>query len=130
MRGRVLLGNIIPYDEVWRTGANKATHFTTSAPITIAGMKMPAGSYTLWTVPRRSGVADLIVNTQTGQWGTGFDEKFNLGMALMKGDTLTSPTEKFTITIAPDGDRKEKLVMEWGTFRWTAPIVVSAGPRK
>ena len=67
-RGRTLLGGIIPYDIVWRTGANAATQFTTSAPITLAGLQLPAGGYTLWTVPRASGV-ELIVNRQTGQWG-------------------------------------------------------------
>src|SRR5207237_125413 len=50
-RGRVLLGNVIPYERVWRTGANAATQFTTSAPITIAGLAVPAGTYTLWTLP-------------------------------------------------------------------------------
>ena len=54
-RGRTLLGNVIGYDRVWRTGANAATQFTTSAPITLAGLSLPAGTYTLWTVPRRPG---------------------------------------------------------------------------
>ena len=77
-RGRVLLGNILPYDHVWRTGANAATQFTTSAPLTLAGMRVPAGSYTLWTVPRTKG-ADLIVNKETGQWGTDYDGSKDLG---------------------------------------------------
>ena len=54
-RGRELLGDVIPYDHVWRTGANAATQFTTSAPITLAGIAVPAGTYTLWTVPRTNG---------------------------------------------------------------------------
>ena len=66
-RGRVLLGGIIPYDRVWRTGANAATQFTTSAPITLAGISVPPGKYTLWTVPHANG-AELIVNKQSGQW--------------------------------------------------------------
>ncbi len=70
-RGRTLLGDVIPYDQVWRTGANQATQFTTSAPITLGGLSVPAGTCTLWTVPRVSSV-DLIVNRQTGQWGTGY----------------------------------------------------------
>ena len=68
-RGRTLLGDVISYDRIWRTGANAATQLTTSAPITLAGLSLPAGTYTLWTVPRVHGV-DLIVNRQTGQWGT------------------------------------------------------------
>ena len=70
VRGRVLLGDIVPYDQVWRTGANAATQFTTSAPIEVAGIRLKAGTYTLWTVPHDTG-ADLIVYSQTGQWGTG-----------------------------------------------------------
>jgi len=123
-RGRVLLGNILPFDEVWRTGANAATQFTTSAPTTIAGLRVPAGTYTLWTVPRKDGHADLIVNKQSGQWGTDYEEKFNLGKVPLSVDTATSPVEKFTISIAPAVARKGKLVIEWGTFRWSAPIVV------
>jgi hypothetical protein len=123
-RGRVLLGNILPYDRVWRTGANAATQFTTSAPITIAGMRVPAGMYTLWTVPREGGRAELIVNKQTGQWGTGYDDSLDLGMKSLAAETLTTPVEKFTISIVPADTRHGMLVLEWGTFRWTAPIVV------
>jgi len=122
-RGRVLLGNVMPFDEVWRTGANAATQFRTSAPITLAGMRVPAGTYTLWTVPRKDGHAELIVNRQFGQWGTDYDEKRNLGKEGLLVDTTTSPVEKFTIAIVPAGARNGTLVMEWGTFRWTAPIV-------
>ena len=80
LRGRKLLGDLLPYDRVWRTGANAATQFTTSAPIKLAGMQVPAGTYTLWTVPHTGGV-DLIVNRQTGQWGTEYDGSRNLGIA-------------------------------------------------
>src|SRR6476620_5460348 len=87
-RGRVLLGNVIPYDRVWRTGANAATQLTTSAPVTLAGMALPAGTYTLWTVPHAGGV-DLIVNKQTGQWGTEYRRAQDLGTAAMKSDSVT-----------------------------------------
>ena len=123
-RGRVLLGNILPFDEVWRTGANAATQFTTSAPITLGGMRVPAGTYTLWTVPRKDGHAELIVNKQFGQWGTSYDEKQNLGRAPLSVGTTASLVEEFTISIEPAGARKATLVLEWGPFRWTAPIVV------
>ena len=123
-RGRVLVGNILPYDRVWRTGANAATQFSTSAAITLAGLKLPAGKYTLWTVPREGGGADLVVNKQTGQWGTEYDDAFDLGMAKLSTETLTSPVEEFTISIVPAGTNKGSLVMEWGPFRWSAPITV------
>jgi len=122
-RGRPLLGALLPYDYVWRTGANAATQFTTSAPITLAGIRVPAGTYTLWTVPRRNR-ADIIVNAQAGQWGTEYDGKRDVGMGPMTMDSLTSPVEKFTISIASADARHGTLAMEWGPFRWAAPIVV------
>ena len=123
-RGRVLLGDVLPFDEVWRTGANAATQFTTSAPITLAGIRLPAGTYTLWTVPRKDGRADLIVNKQFGQWGTEYHSNLDLGTHALVVDTATPPAEKFTISIVPAGAKKGTLVMEWGTFRWSAPILV------
>ena len=122
-RGRTLLGNVISYDRVWRTGANAATQFTTSAPITLGGLMVPAGTYTLWTVPHRGGV-DLVVNRQTRQWGTDYDRAQDLGRAPMKAESVDTPVDKFTISIEPSDTRHGTLVMSWGTFRWTAPVVV------
>jgi hypothetical protein len=122
-RGRELLGNVIPYDRVWRTGANAATHFTTSAAIALAGMQVPPGTYTLWTIPRANGT-ELIVNKQTGQWGTGYGPAHDLGRAPMTAESPTTPVEQFTISITATDDRRGTLAMEWGTFRWTAPIEV------
>jgi uncharacterized protein (DUF2141 family) len=119
----VLLGNVIPYDRVWRTGANAATQFATSAPITLAGMVLPAGQYTLWTVPRTNG-AELIVNRQTGQWGTGYDPAQNLGRGSMATETLAAPVEQFTISIDSADAKRGRLALAWGAFRWTAPIEV------
>ena len=120
-RGRTLLGNVIGYDRVWRTGANAATQLTTSAPITLAGLSLPPGTYTLWTVPHLRG-ADLIVNRQTGQWGTEYSRARDLGRAPMTSDSAGPPVEKFTISIEPRDARHGTLVMAWGTFRWRAPI--------
>lgn len=122
-RGRTLLGNVISYDRVWRTGANAATQLTSSAPITLAGLSLPAGTYTLWTVPH-VGRVDLIVNRQTGQWGTQYDPTQDLGMVPLKSASVDTPVEKFTISIEPSDARHGTLAMAWGTFRWTAPIVV------
>jgi hypothetical protein len=122
-RGRTLLGNVILYDRVWRTGANAATQLTTSAPITLAGLSLPAGTYTLWTIPHRQGV-DLIVNRQVGQWGTEYGRAHDLGRAPMRSDSVDTPVEQFTISIEPGEARHGTLAMAWGSFRWTAPIVV------
>lgn len=126
-RGRVLLGNVIPYDRVWRTGANAATQFTASQPITIAGLNLPAGMYTLWTVPHTNG-AELIVNKETGQWGTAYNGALDIGKARMKADSTDALVEKFTISIASTDAHRGALVIEWGNFRWTAPIVIRPSP--
>jgi hypothetical protein len=122
-RGRTLLGNVISYDRVWRTGANAATQFTTSVPITLGGLAVPAGTYTLWTVPHLTGV-DLIVNKQTGQWGTEYGRAHDLGKVRMKAESVDPPVERFTIAIEPGDAGHGTLAMAWGTFRWTAPVVV------
>jgi hypothetical protein len=124
-RGRKLLGDVVPFDYVWRTGANAATQFTTSAPITLAGLAVPAGTYTLWTVPHANGTADLIVNKQNGQWGTEYDGARDLGTVHLRIETTEAPVEEFTIAIVGLDDRRGTLSIEWGPFRWTAPIVVA-----
>ena len=82
---------------------------------------MPAGRYTLWTVPRTQGV-DLVVNRQTGQWGTAYGPTHDLGRVPMTTATAAPPVEQFTISIDPDGGRRGTLAMAWGSFRWAAPI--------
>jgi hypothetical protein len=124
-RGRTLLGDVIPFGNVWRTGANAATQFATSQPITLGGLRLAAGKYTLWTLPRANGSVDLIVNTQTGQWGTEYDRSHDLGTTPMKAEAASQSVEEFTISVRSTGARSGELVMEWGPFRWTAPIVVT-----
>lgn len=122
-RGRVLLGGVIPYDRVWRTGANAATQLTTSAPIRLAGIPLPAGTYTLWTIPRRDRVS-LVVNGQAGQWGTQYHRARDVGRAFMSIEAPRATVEQFTISIAARDERTGVLVLEWGPHRWTAPIEV------
>lgn len=123
LRGRILLGEVIPYDRVWRTGANAATQFTTSIPIRLGGMQVPAGTYSLFTAPHKTGV-DLIVNKRTGEWGTEYNGALDLGSVRMISEVANAPVEKFTISVIPVDQKNGKLVLEWGSFRWIAPIEV------
>jgi hypothetical protein len=123
LRGRTLLGELIPYDRVWRTGANEATQFKTSTPVRLGGLLVPAGTYTLFTAPHASGV-DLIVSKKTGEWGTEYNSSFDLGSIRMTSEVATVPVEKFTISVLPGDERLGKLIFEWGTLRWIAPIEV------
>src|SRR5271170_7709474 len=68
MKGRKIFGDLVPYGDVWRTGANEATTFVTTANVTVGGKSVPAGSYTIFTVPKQSNWT-LIVNKKTGEWG-------------------------------------------------------------
>jgi hypothetical protein len=121
-RGRTLLGGLIPYDRVWRTGANAATHLAITAPLRLGGVPLDSGTYTLWTLPTRDQV-QLIINRQTGQWGTGYQSSEDIARVAMQVDTLDSPVERFTIRVDTASSR---LVMEWGTFRWSADISTSS----
>ncbi|HEY4287812.1 MAG TPA: DUF2911 domain-containing protein [Puia sp.] len=122
-RGRTLLGEVIPYDRVWRTGANAATQFTTTTPIKLGGLPVPAGTYTLFTAPHTGGV-DLIVNKKSGEWGTEYNSSLDLGAVRMTSEMADVPVEKFTISVVPGDHRHGKLVVEWGLFRWIEPIEV------
>ncbi len=122
-RGRQLLGNVISLDRVWRTGANAATQLSTTAPLSIGGLDVPAGTYTLWTVLHQNG-AELIVNKQHGQWGTQYSRGEDLGTVPLKTETVADTVEKFTIALDQVTPRNGTLALSWGTFRWTAPIAV------
>src|SRR5437016_1994559 len=73
MRGRKIFGELVPYGTVWRTGANAATTLITGVDLDVKGLKVPKGKYTLFSLPTEGGLT-LIVNKQTGQWGTKHDE--------------------------------------------------------
>jgi hypothetical protein len=122
-RGRTILGNVVPYGEVWRTGANAATQFTTTATITLGGLELAPGTYTLWTLPTASGT-QLIVNKQTKQWGTEYHAEQDLGRVAAKVEKLSTPVEKFTISLVSTGATSGTLVIEWDNFRWSAPLVL------
>lgn len=122
-RGRDVLGNVVPYNVVWRTGANAATQLSTSARLSVAGIDLAPGMYTLWTLPSRDG-AMLIVNRQTGQWGTRYDARMDVGRAPFITQVLAQPVDTFTIAIEPTAGHAGRLVLRWDRFAWIAPITV------
>jgi hypothetical protein len=118
-RGRAIVGGVVPYDRVWRTGANAATSFTTDVDLTIGGARVPRGQYTLYTLPTRAGWK-LIINRQTGQWGTDYDPKRDLARIDLRTRTLRDPVESFTIWLVPTGAGRGTLRMAWGTVELSA----------
>jgi hypothetical protein len=114
MRGRKIMGGLVPYGEVWRTGANAATGFVTTADLDINGTKVPAGSYTLYTLPSAEGWK-LIINKQTGQWGTEYDQSKDLARIDMTKTELKQPLEQFTIHFEPAKGSTTKMLFDWET---------------
>jgi hypothetical protein len=124
-RGRTVWGGtLVPTGQVWRTGANQATHFRTSAPLTLGDLAVPAGTYTLFTMPEADGSYRLIVSKQTGQWGTEYKPEMDLGRVALASTTLAEPVEQFTIAIEPAGATAGQLVMRWGTQQLAVPVTV------
>jgi hypothetical protein len=120
-RGRTILGAVVPYDKVWRTGANEATVLTFDNDMTIGGAKIPAGAYSLWTIPKRDGTVQLIINRQHGQWGTNYDSAQDLVRVPMKASTAPAPQEHFLIDIPGSGASGE-LRISWDVFVWSVPV--------
>ena len=110
-RGRAIFGNVVPWNQVWRTGANQATIFETSADLVIAGTPVPAGKYSLWTLPSPAGWK-LIVNKNTGQWGTDYNAQYDLARLDMKVERLLQPVEQFTIALYGSG-KDGMLALSW-----------------
>ena len=120
-RGRVIFGGVVPWNQVWRTGANAATVLETDADLIVAGTRLPAGKYSLWTIPAPSGWK-LIVNRNTGQWGTDYDAQYDFARLDMKVEPLTRPVEQFTIAIEPRGKGGGVLALEWERTRASIPF--------
>jgi hypothetical protein len=99
-RGRVIFGQVVPWNQVWRTGANAATQFSTDAALIMGGHVIPPGQYSLWTIPG-STEATLIINRRTGQWGTDYDPEQDLARLVMARESTAEPVEQFTIAIEP-----------------------------
>ena len=119
-RGRVVFGNVVPFNQVWRTGANAATQFTTSADLVFGTTLLPAGKYTLWTLPTALG-ARLIINSQTGQWGTDYDASKDFARIDLAQSTLAIPVDEFTIAIVPKGSGAT-LRIQWDNRDYSIPF--------
>jgi hypothetical protein len=122
VRGRKIFGGLVPYDHWWRTGANSATTLKTEANLKIGTATVPAGTYTLYTLPS-AGTWKLIINKQTGQWGTKYDQSQDLSRVDMKKETLSSPQEVMSITIEPFQGKQSSLHVRWETTDVSVPIV-------
>lgn len=117
MRGRKIMGELVPYGKVWRTGANAATTLTTDTDLMIGSLHVPAGKYSLYTIPGEKEWT-LIVNQQTGQWGTDYDESKDLGRVKMTVQPASAPVETFTIGLG------KNLELTWENTKASVPLMM------
>jgi hypothetical protein len=123
MKGRQVEGGLIPYDRVWRTGADEATTLTTDKALKIGNVSVPAGKYTLYTQASES-EWKLVINKQTGQWGTVYDEKQDLARVPMTKKALTEPLEQFTIAIDDGSGPGGTIKLSWNKTEASVPVTV------
>jgi len=110
------MGAVVPYGQIWRTGANPATSFVTAGNIKIGDLAVPAGSYTLYTLPAAPGTPWLlIINKQTGQWGTVYKPEMDLGRTPMHFDKLPAPQEVMSISFEKTVANSTELHVRWET---------------
>jgi hypothetical protein len=128
-RGRVIFGELVPYDKVWRTGANKATVFVTATDITVMGNSLPAGSYSIWSIPRKDNWS-VIWNKEIPKWGTTYDRNGNT-VPLRNPDedflevqvpSMVLPQSEKSFTIAFENEDQLYLTIYWDTTKIKVPI--------
>jgi hypothetical protein len=121
-RGRAIMGELVPYGKVWRTGANAATTLKTEGDLMIGTVHVPAGTYTLFTIPGEKEWT-LIISKETGQWGTNYDESKDLGRTKMVVKSLSEPVETFDIAFTPVNPNQATLKFAWENTEATARVL-------
>jgi len=126
-RGRAVEGNLIPAAEVWRTGANAATSFVTDVDLRIGALMVPKGSYTLYSIWSPSAGMQLIVNKQTGQWGTDYKKEMDLGRVALAAKTLSETRDAFVIALEPTAatGTAGTFRMSWGKSEFSVPFTIA-----
>ncbi len=122
MRGRKIFGSLLPYGQVWRTGANTSTTLKTETALRIGTLKVPAGTYSIYSLPSAT-AWKLIVNKQTGQWGTEYKQNMDLGrIPMTAGNAPSSPVETFKITFESTTGNKTQLHLIWENTNVYVPV--------
>ncbi|MEO6245470.1 MAG: DUF2911 domain-containing protein [Opitutaceae bacterium] len=120
---RKIWGGLVPYGQVWRTGANEATLLTIAKPITIGGFALAAGTYSLFTVPQADGSAKLIINKKTGQWGIPYKEAEEKANELARVDLKPGKTDgnidPFTMAVEKTGMGAGVIKMAWENTQYS-----------
>ncbi|HET6145274.1 MAG TPA: DUF2911 domain-containing protein [Candidatus Acidoferrales bacterium] len=116
MRGRKIFGDLVPFGEVWRVGADDATSFVPAADVTAGGKNIPAGRYTMFALPTPNKWT-LIISKQIGEWGIPYPgAQFDFARMEMKVSKLSTPLENFTISFEGSGNVCT-MKFDWETTR-------------
>jgi hypothetical protein len=121
VRGRKIFGGLVPYGQPWRLGANSATSLSTERDLQIGSLKVPKGNYTLYMLPGES-ESLLIVNKQTGQWGTEYNAGQDLGRVKLTRTPKSPPVEQFTIKFEAKGSDSATLSFTWDNSEFSVPV--------
>lgn len=123
-KGRAIFGGLVPYGKVWRTGANEATTVEFDKPVNFGGTSVPAGKYTLWTIPGETEWS-VILNSKMYGWGVNFDTEASrepiadVATAKVVPEALSAPVEQFTITVE---GTPAALVLQWDLTKVSVPL--------
>lgn len=124
VKGRVIWGELVPYDTLWRTGANMSTKLTASRDFSFGGKPVPAGSYSLFTIPGKAGWT-VILNSKAELSGTtGYDEKNDVARITVTPQALAAPRERMTFIVSDTTDAGANLDLEWEKLRVRIPVTV------
>jgi hypothetical protein len=126
-KGREIFGGLVPWGEVWRTGADEATTITTETNITIGTLKVPKGKYSLFAIPTdKAKEWPLVINKEPKQWGSfKYDQKQDVGRTMLKVEAAPAPVEQFTIALEPQADKKSALLkLSWDNSVASVPVTV------
>ena len=125
MKGRKIYGDLVPFNEEWRLGANEATTFVVDSDVKIGSTPVPKGSYTLFMQPSADKTWQLIISKKTGEWGIPYPGKeFDFARVDLQKSSLGAAVELFTMTLNKEGDAF-KLEIDWATTRASASIAES-----
>ncbi|MCC6861775.1 MAG: DUF2911 domain-containing protein [Bryobacterales bacterium] len=123
-KGRVIYGGLVPYGQVWRTGADEATKLTTTADLMIGSLHVPKGTYSLFTVPGQNEWT-LVLNKVPDQMGAyNYDQKMDLGRTKMKVEKAPAPLEQLTISVESASGKQGLLKIAWDTTVASVPLTV------
>ena len=128
---RKIWGTLVPFGKVWRTGADEATLLITQQDIQMGDATIPAGAYSLWTLPNEDGTAKLIINKQIGQWGQDYkdmtkvyDEKNDLARVDLKKEPLEKPNDQFTMSVGKNPSGGGLIKLMWDDTQYSVAFTV------